>query len=329
MIRMINEEAYELAESIIRTVREPLLILNGDLIVLRANRSFYKTFHVTPQETEGRKIFNLGNQQWNIPALKNLLENILPNKTIFENFEVEHVFENIGRKNMLLNARELIQNKSTKRLVLLAIEDITERKLLLAEKEKLEKELVHYEKLSIIGTMAAKTAHELNEPLTSILGYAELLKNNYIKSQKDFDNIIQASLHAREVIKNILLFSKKKLEEKTEVDLSLLLDEVLIMVQFRLSEKSIKLKKYISSDLPGILVHAGRLRQLFINLINNSIEATHEGGMITIKINRAGKGIKIVFSDTGKGIDQEVKNKIFEPFFTTKPDSHGSGLGLS
>lgn len=115
------------AESIIATVREPLLLLDASLTVVFANRSFYHTFRVTPEETIERPIYELGNRQWDIPALRDLLEDILPKRTTFDDFQVEHEFPTIGRRTMLLNARELRHLAGRERLVLLAIEDITDR----------------------------------------------------------------------------------------------------------------------------------------------------------------------------------------------------------
>ena len=118
-------EARDYAEAIVETVREPLLVLNLDLRVITANRSFYNTFQVRPVETEQHLIFELGNGQWNIPQLRSLLEEILANNTQFQDFEVEHDFEQIGRKIMRLNARKMPMIDNTQ-MILLAIEDITE-----------------------------------------------------------------------------------------------------------------------------------------------------------------------------------------------------------
>jgi two-component system, chemotaxis family, CheB/CheR fusion protein len=133
------KEAYDYANDIVETVREPLLILSSGLKVITANRSFYDNFLVNPEETEGRYIHELGNGQWNIPDLKKLLQGVLPEKKSFSNFEVIHEFPNMGRKVMMLNAREIRKDVSYKipvspwekeyaGMILLAIEDITERK---------------------------------------------------------------------------------------------------------------------------------------------------------------------------------------------------------
>jgi signal transduction histidine kinase len=123
---MKEEEKTEvLAQAIVDTVREPLLILKGDLHVGSANRSFYEAFHVLPEETEDRPLYKLGDGQWDIPKLRTLLENILPKSSQVEDFEVEHDFPSIGHKTMLLNARRLRQPNGGPQLILLAIEDVT------------------------------------------------------------------------------------------------------------------------------------------------------------------------------------------------------------
>jgi len=132
-------EAQKYAESIVETIREPLLVLDSDLRVLSANRSFYESFKVTPNETIGNLIYDLGNRQWDIPSLRALLEDILPKNNKFDNYEVEHVFSSIGHKIMLLNARRIIQKEIGSQMILLAIEDITKHRqleILLSESEE-------------------------------------------------------------------------------------------------------------------------------------------------------------------------------------------------
>ena len=119
----------EYAENIVETVREPLVVLNSDLKILTANQSFYETFKVTPEETIGNFIYDLGNRQWDIPKLRVLFEEILPHDTVFNGYEVEHDFPDIGRKIILLNARQIFRENIGSHIILLAMEDITERKL--------------------------------------------------------------------------------------------------------------------------------------------------------------------------------------------------------
>ena len=119
------QDALAYAESIIDTVRDPLLVLDADLRVRSASRSFYEDFRVKPEETEGRLVYELGNGQWDIPELRTLLEAILPENDSFRDFEVTHDFEGIGRRRMLLNARKVRRPGNHSELILLAIEDVT------------------------------------------------------------------------------------------------------------------------------------------------------------------------------------------------------------
>ena len=116
--------ARDYAQSIVDTVREPLLVLNGKFEVISASRAFYQTFHITPEETVGKVLFTLGDRQWDIPPLRELLENVLPKNRSFENFIVEHNFPGIGQKKMLLNARQIIGQEGAPHLILLAMEVI-------------------------------------------------------------------------------------------------------------------------------------------------------------------------------------------------------------
>ncbi len=117
------------AEKIVETVRESLVVLNSDLVILTVNRSFYDTFKVTPEATIGKFIYDLGNGQWDIPELRTLIKEVLANCAVFNGYEVEYDFPDIGPKTMLLNAREISSSNIGSRIILLAMEDITERKL--------------------------------------------------------------------------------------------------------------------------------------------------------------------------------------------------------
>jgi len=118
-------ESHRYTEAIIETLREALVVLDAHLLVLSVNRSFCDTFQVTSDETIGKLIFDLGNGQWDIPALRKLLEDILPANTQFDHYQVDHVFPSIGHKTMLLNARRIYQEGKGTEMILLALEDVT------------------------------------------------------------------------------------------------------------------------------------------------------------------------------------------------------------
>ncbi|KJS32369.1 MAG: Fis family transcriptional regulator [Desulfatitalea sp. BRH_c12] len=123
----MQKNFLDIFKNILGSIREPLIVLDPDLKVIRANVSFYRSFNVKPNETEGVLIYDLGNRQWDIPKLRELLEDILPRNSVFNDFEVEHIFETIGRKIMHLNARRINRDGNQTELILLAIEDVTER----------------------------------------------------------------------------------------------------------------------------------------------------------------------------------------------------------
>jgi diguanylate cyclase (GGDEF)-like protein/PAS domain S-box-containing protein len=140
----IETKSLEYAESIIDTVREPLMVLDQELRVVSVSRSFYGVFKVKPEETVGQLIYDLGNKQWDIPKLRELLETILPQKAFFDNYEVVHDFATIGRRIMLLNARQIERGIGKAQIILLAIEDITTRK----EMEEKIKRLAYHDSLT-------------------------------------------------------------------------------------------------------------------------------------------------------------------------------------
>jgi PAS domain S-box-containing protein len=152
--KISEDEALEYSENVINTVREPLIALDQYLRVVSASRSFYEFFKVKPEETVGKLIYDLGNKQWDIPKLRELLETILPQKATFDNYEVEHDFATIGRRVMLLNARQIHRVLGKERIILLAIDDITERKKTEDTLQRLEEEYHSFMEKALSEQMA-------------------------------------------------------------------------------------------------------------------------------------------------------------------------------
>ncbi len=170
-------DAWALAQGIVDTVREPMLVLDEKLRVMAASRSFYSTFKVSPEATEGKLLYDLGAGQWDIPKLRVLLEKILPNKGVMEGYEVEHEFPDLGKRTMQLNARQLFYREGADKAILLGIEDVTaQRKLegekaeLLRQKGVLLEELQHRvaNSLQIIASIILMKARSVQSPETRI-----------------------------------------------------------------------------------------------------------------------------------------------------------------
>jgi two-component sensor histidine kinase len=134
------EEARAFAQAIVDTVREPFLVLDQDLRVLAASRSFYSAFQVSPEDTQGRLLYALGDGQWDIPKLHLLLEKIVPEHGVMEGYEVEHAFPDIGQRTMLLNARKVFYERGSHTTILLGIEDVTVQRILEREKDELSRQ---------------------------------------------------------------------------------------------------------------------------------------------------------------------------------------------
>src|SRR4030095_308366 len=168
------DEIQNYAQNIVDTVREPLLILDTTLRVQSANRAFYQTFHVSPGETEGRLIYELGKGQWDTPALRRLLEDIVPTSSVFNDFELEHTFPVIGRRAMLLNALKR-QAGGQGKLLVLAMQDVTARKRAeeaLLEAGALQSAIFNSANFSSIATDEKGVIPIFNVGAERMLGYA-------------------------------------------------------------------------------------------------------------------------------------------------------------
>jgi transcriptional regulator with GAF, ATPase, and Fis domain len=187
----------EVFDNILGSIREPLVLLDSDLKVVKANGSFYRTFNVKPEETEGRLIYDIGNRQWNIPKLRELLEDILPENSLFHDFEVEHNFETIGRKIMHLNARRIYRESNQTQLILLAIEDVTDREYYKRNLEELVKkrtaELVVAKEEAEERKQIAETALSEIKKLKDQLEAERAYLQEEIKLEYNHENIIGQS----------------------------------------------------------------------------------------------------------------------------------------
>jgi signal transduction histidine kinase/CheY-like chemotaxis protein len=330
------------AQDIVDTVREPLLILDTTLRVQSGNRAFYHTFRVSPEETENRLIYELGNGQWDIPALRTLLEDIVPKSSVFNDFELEHDFPGVGRRVMLLNARKL-QAGHHGALLVLAMEDVTERRRVeeAVAKAKEASEMANRTKSLFLANMS----HELRTPLNAIVGYSEMLQEEAADQKldsfvTDLEKINASGKQLLGLINDILDLSKieaGKMELFIEhFDLGALIDEVAATITPMVEKNSNKLHIERAKNLDGMRADQTKVRQALFNLLSNAAKFTHEGTItLTAKREMMDDEEWIVFciADTGIGLTPEKIVKLFQDF--TQADASttrkfgGTGLGLA
>jgi len=203
-----------------------------------------------------------------------------------------------------------------------------------AEKEKMElqKQIRHADRLATIGQLAAGVAHELNEPLANILGFAQLAQKCPgvpEQASQDMGKIVRASLYGREIVKKLLIFARQMPTRETRVNLNNIVEDALFFFESRLMKERIELEKQLSPDIPKIKADPSQLNQVIINLVVNAMQAIRGGGKIMVKTLKTNDHVSLVVKDTGMGIREEIIDRIFHPFFTTKKVGQGTGLGLA
>ena len=346
VIKKSADEASEFAESVINTVREPLISLDQDLRVVTVSRSFYEFFKVKPEETVGQLIYDLGNKQWDIPKLRELLETILPQKATFDNYEVEHDFSTIGRRIMLLNARQIQRKLGKERIILLAIEDITERRKVENGLEKAHGELNELatelkRTARVKSEFLANMSHELRTPLNSINGFSEVLFDETFgplneKQKKYVNNVLTSGKHLLLLINQILDMAKLEAGKMklglSTVPMKSLLHELSLLVADMVSKKDLHMVLEIADDLPDVEADELKVKEIIYNLLSNAVKFTPGGGTIGMRAKKSETGIEVEVWDTGVGIAPENREKIFEGFFRVDTPysrvTEGTGLGL-
>ena len=320
-----NEEvtiARDYADAIIRTVRGPVLVLNINLRIISANESFYTTFKVPPDDTENKLLYDLGNKQWDIPRLRILLEEILPKNNTLTDYEVVHDFKDIGQKTMLLNARTLQQGPNKTSLILLAIEDITERKQLEQQKDE----------------FVSIASHELKTPITSVKAYTQILGQRFRKAEDMKSVELVEKMDAQlDKLTNLIgdLLDITKIEagriqfHESYFDFNELIEETVVELQRTTSKHRITKKLQ-----PGVTVYGDRdrLGQVLTNFITNAIKYSPQADKIIVKTDVDKNNVTLSVQDFGVGLSQKDQAKVFERFYRVGGSDQatypGLGLGL-
>ncbi len=343
----------DLDHRILATIRESFIVLDGDLRIIQVNDAFCRTFKVLPQETEGRLIFEVGKGQWNIPRLRILLESILPTNLHFDDFEVEHDFPEIGHRTMFLNARRLTREEGVEDFILLAIEDVTERKRLEAKQQILVEELgianeelqvqaeelhVQQEELFVrqeelesqaselkasnqeLEAFSYSVAHDLKTPLRAIEGFSRMLMGEHI-DQLDVEAlrllqvICDNTRIMSQLIKDLLGFSRLTRQPMRKIDINLgdMVRKVFESLKSEAPERNLQL---IVNELPSAYADHSLLYQVMMNILGNAVKYTRDRKNAVIEVGGRIEGNEKIYyvKDNGIGFDERYADKLFGPF---------------
>lgn len=334
------------SESIVNTIREPLIILDKDLRIKSVNPSFYKYFRTTEQETEGRSLFEIGQAHWDIPKFKEMLMSVIPDKTTIEDYRIEVFFPGLGKRVMVINARRIV-DATPSEYILMAVEDIT---LMVEANELLTAKNTELEFFnSQLDSFSTAASHDLQEPLRKIHMFSKMMledESGLTDTGKHHLNRIIVSIdNMRQLIEDLINYTRINIPEKLykKSDVNQLLKKTLVDLKDILNEKNAIVNL---EPIPQVKVMASQFQQLFTNLIVNSIKYSKEdvAPVITIASETptdeevaavGGRSdvnyIKITVSDNGLGFSNENAEKIFNPFFRlhSKDKYRGTGLGLT
>ncbi|MEO7976032.1 CheR family methyltransferase [Flavobacterium sp.] len=342
--QLISTRNY--SESIIQTIREPLLIIDKGFIIRSANPAFYKYFNTTENETVGFSFFEIGKCQWNVPEFRQKIYNITQDKIILEDFKVDTVCTDIGKKIMMVNARPILNSKP-EGMILLALEDITDlvsaNELLTAKNSELQK---YNEQLE---TFTSAASHDLQEPLRKIHMFSKIIfeneKNLSETGKHHLERVLFSATNMSQLITDLINYSRINFIEKEykKTDMNLLLKKTLADLKDTINEKNAAVSV---GSFPQLNVIPYQMQQLFTNLIMNSIKYAKDGVAPEIKIetieatkheiDEIGEKqemnyVKISVADNGIGFGKDYEKRIFDPFYRLHNNDQysGSGLGLT
>jgi two-component system CheB/CheR fusion protein len=334
-------QARDFAMSIVETVRQPLLVLDTHLRIRMANQAFCRAFQVPPREAEGEMVFSLSRGGWDLPGLRDSLDGLLHGGLSFPDFEVERDFPNVGHRVLVLGGCR-IHHLS---MILLAVDDITERRLAQNALRRSEEHLRQSQKMEAVGRLAGGIAHDFNNLLTAIIGYSDLLQDTLADNQSAVQQVLEiktAGERAAALTQQLLSFSRRQVLQPKVLDLNAIVGDFERMLR-RLVGERIKVAVACAPGLWQVKADPGEIGRAIMNLSLNARDAMPEGGTLTIETANAtlsevdgpgqdlapGRYAILAVRDTGIGMDAEMQAHLFEPFFTTKETGKGTGLGLA
>ena len=337
----IVSRARDYSEAVVETAPEPLVILDDELRVKSANSAFYRVFKLAPATVLGQCITELGGGDWDVPALHELLHEVREGGRPFDGYEVTHEFRELGRRTLRLNGRRIVEPARHSRNVLLALSDVTERQLA-------EARLRQAAKMQAVGQLAGGVAHDINNAMMGVLGFAHLLLESLEPDgpqRADVLRIVQSAERASNTTRQLLAFSRQQLSQPLVIEADSFVQDLDPLLRRLLGAHT---EVRMTLGAPGSCVRADRaeLEQTLVSLALNARDAMPQGGRLSVETARLvleepsatafpglvvpkGSYVRLSIGDTGVGIPPEVLPRVFEPFFTTKPVGRGTGLGLA
>jgi signal transduction histidine kinase len=327
--------AQRLLLDIIDTVREPLIVLDAEFRVTQANRSFFRTFRVEPEDTIGHVLFTLGDGQWDIAPLRELLRDKLAVEPQLNDFDVDHVFPGIGRKIMLLNARLVSQGPNLPRIILLAIEDITARRFTEWRLAEQHRELERSN--AALEEFASVASHDLQAPLRKILSFGELLNTSAGSALQGharayLARMLSAAARMRTLVSDVLLYSQvtTRVHPFVRTDLARVAREVIADLETSIADSGGRVEV---GELPVIDADALQMRQLLQNLLGNALKYRQKDTppVVLLACSNGGPDVTITVSDNGIGFHEKHAAKLFRMFVRLhgRGEYEGSGIGLA
>ncbi|WP_343697900.1 CheR family methyltransferase [Flavobacterium sp.] len=333
-------------ESIVKTIREPLLIIDKNFIIKSANPSFYNYFKTTEEETEGFSIFEIGNSHWNIPAFKDfVLKKVSQNDNV-ANFKIQLNFDVIGKKTMLINASPIIDS-TPNGMILIALEDITDLEQSSESLKVKNQELHTYNKQ--LESFTAAASESLLEPIRKISMFAKKVlvteKALTENGRHNLNRLLNSAVNLNQLIEDVIDYSKINFGQKElkKIDLNVVLKKTITDLKPVISQQ----KAEIEIDaLPTLRIIQSQMQQLFNHLISNSIKYAKQDSTAKIRIGVEDVSaeeiidfgadpeihyIKLFISDNGIGFHKNFESLIFNPFYKLQNNDtqYGSGLGLT
>lgn len=309
-------------QSIFDGIQDNIIFFDLDYHIIKANQAFFSKFHFDKKELSTKKCYQLM-QKRDTPCEVCAVRDTYNTKTT--NFREER-----GRSEKIIQkfAFPVKNNDGVLTGVVEHIKDVTDQRMI-------EQQLIQAEKLTSLGEMLSGVAHELNNPLTGIIGFSELIleKDPASDIKNSISKINKEALRCKKIVQNLLTFARRRAPEREYININDIIHMALELREYDLNVNNIKVATSLDLNLPMTMADSFQIQQVFLNIINNAQHAMieHEGkGMLNIRTYYKKDGvITIKFSDTGPGIAPENLNRLFDPFFTTKGVGKGTGLGLS